>query len=332
MRSALALGLAVLPAVVAAGELRGGEAVAAPPLPWREPAPPARMFLQLPFGAPSVVEAGTVRAEAQLSYANSILVASSPSLTLDVDMESVEFLGFFRYGLWPGVEVQLGVPAVADYGGILDGPVQWGESAFGATSMPGRLDHPRGLARFRLNRPDGSGVRKDGAGAGLGDVWAGLKARLADQADAFPETSLHAVVKAPTGRPPYGSGEMDLGASVSAGWRHGRAGLWLQLDAIAPTGTLSQARFPTRVYGAAQLGAALAVSGAVTLHAQWATHLSPFARTGLAPLDETTHYLVAGSSVSLSSSLALEAAAAENVFSPAWGADFTLLLGLRATH
>ena len=50
---------------------------------------------------------------------------------------------------------------------------------------------------------------------------------------------------------------------------------------------------------------------------------------GLAPLDQPTHYLLAGASVALSGSLELEAAAAENVFSPAWGADFTLLLGLR---
>ena len=38
------------------------------------------MFLQLPFEGPSVVETRTVETELQLWYANSILVASTPSL------------------------------------------------------------------------------------------------------------------------------------------------------------------------------------------------------------------------------------------------------------
>jgi hypothetical protein len=329
VRAILALGLALFTAAASGAEEPGGaEGEDAPPLPWREPAPPARMFLQLPFQGPGMVEPGALRAEVQLSYANSILVAASPSLALDVDLESANLLGLFRHGLWRGVEAQLGVPAVVDYGGFLDGPIETFESALGATAMPGRLDRPHGLARFRLTRPDGSGVWHDGAGAGLGDVWAGLKARLADGASVLPALSVRAVVKAPTGRPPYGSGETDLGASLSAGWTLPRLRLSLQLDAIAPTAGLAQAKLATRVYGAAQLGAALAVGG-VWLHAQWATHLSPFARTGLAPLEATSHYLVAGAAVALSRSLALEVAAAENVFSPASGADFTLLLGLR---
>ncbi|HEY6104866.1 MAG TPA: DUF3187 family protein, partial [Anaeromyxobacteraceae bacterium] len=312
------------------GAAGGGEVEAAPPLPWREPAPPARMFLQLAFEGPAVVEPGTLRAEAQLSYANSILVAASPTLALDVDLESAGLTGLFRYGLWRGVEAQLGLPVMADYGGFLDGPIEAFERALGATSMPGRLDRPRGLARFRLTRPDGSGVWRDGAGTGLGDIWAGLKAHLLDGAGALPALSLRAVVKVPTGRPPFGSGEVDLGASLSARWTLGRVGLSLQLDAAAPTAGLREVGLATRPYGAGQLGAAVAVSGAVSLHAQWATHLSPFATAGLAPLDEPTHYLLAGASVALSGSLELEAAGAENVFSPAWGADFTLLLGLRA--
>lgn len=327
MRAVLALGLALLAAASRAEE--PGEDEAARPLPWREPAPPARMFLQLPFEAPELSPAGAPRPEVRLAYANSILLAASPSLALDVDLESAEVLGLVRWRLWSWAEAQLGVPAVVDYGGFLDGAIQGLEGALGATPMPGRRDHPRGLARFRLTRPDGGGIRRDGAGAGLGDAWAGLKAGLAEGAGALPALSVRAAVKAPTGRPPYGSGEVDLGAGLSAGWTLPRLRLWLQLDVVAPTAGLRQARLATRVYGAGQLGAALALGGAVWLQVQWATHRSPFARTGLAPLDATTHYLVAGVSLALSRWLALEAAAAENVFSPTSGADFTLLLGLR---
>jgi hypothetical protein len=287
------------------------------------------MFLQLPFEGPGLVEPGTLHAEAQLLYANSILVASSPSLALDVDVESAELLGIFRYRLSPGVEAQLGVPAAVDHGGFLDGSIDGMERVFRATPMPGRRDRPRDVARFHLVRPDGTGVWHDGAGGGLGDVWAGLKVRLADQAGGLPALSLRAVAKAPTGRPPFGSGEVDLGAGLSAGWNARSASASLQLDAAAPTAGLRKAGISTRAYGAGQLGIGFAVSEAVSLHAQWATHLSPFSNTGLAPLEEPTHYLLAGVSVALPGSLELEAAAAENVFSPAWGADLTLLLGLR---
>jgi hypothetical protein len=329
--AAIALALALPPAAAGgAAEPPGAESEPAPPLPWREPAPPARMFLQLPFEGPSVVETRTLEVELQLWYANSILVASTPSLALDVDLESADVQVLVRYGLARGVEAQLAVPAMVDTGGFLDGPIEAVERAFGATSMPGRLGRPRGLARFRLVRPDGTGVWRDGPAAGLGDVWAGLKVRLLDQTGGWPDMALRAVVKAPTGRVPYGSGELDAGASLSAGWTWNPVGLRLQLDAIAPTAGLRAVRISTRIYGAAQADVAVAVSGGVTLHAQWATHLSPYAATGLPPLDATTHYVIAGASVALSRPLSLEAAAAENVFSPAWGADFTLLLALRA--
>jgi hypothetical protein len=328
---AFVLVLALFPAAATgAGDPAIGEPGAAPPMPWREPAPPARMFLQLPFQGPELVEPGALRAEVQLTYANSILVASSPSLALDVDVESAGLLGLFRYGMGRGVEAQLGVPVIFDCGGFLDAPIEAVESALGATSMPGRPSHPPGLARFRLTRPDGSGIWRDGAGTGLGDVWAAIKARLIDEAGALPALSLRLVVKAPTGHPPYGSGEVDLGASSSAAWSLGRLTLSAQLDAVAPTAALSAARLSSHLYGAGQLGATVALSAAISLHIQWATHLSPFARTGLAALDEPTHYLLAGASLALSRSLEIEVGAGENVFSPASGADFTLLLGLRA--
>ncbi len=327
---ALALALALLPAAAAGVEPPDAGSEPAAPLPWREPAPPARMFLQLPFEGPTVVEARAFRAELQLWYANSILVASTPSLALDVDLESADLLALLRYGLGGGVEVQLAVPAMLDTGGFLDGPIEAVERAFGATSMPGRLGRPRGLARFRLVRPDGSGVWRDGPAAGPGDIWAGLKVHLLDGTGGWPEMAVRAAVKAPTGRVPDGSGELDLGAGLQAGWTWRRLGLRLQLDAIAPTAGLRAARVSTRVYGAGQADLAVALSDEVTLHAQWASHRSPFAATGLAPLDATTHYAIAGASVALSRSLELEAAAAENLFSPAWGADFTVLLALRA--
>ncbi len=57
------------------------------------------------------------------------------------------------------------------------------------------------VARFRLSRSDGTGIVRDGAGAGLGDVWTGLKVKLAGDSPGA-EVALRGAVKFPTGRLP----------------------------------------------------------------------------------------------------------------------------------
>ena len=324
--TAAALVIALGLGVCAPGPSR---AIEPAPLPWRETTPTARMYLQLPFEAPAVVGEGALAADFRLCYSNSILVGATPTLAIDVDAESAAFVALLRYGFAPGFEAQLAVPVFVDYGGFLDGSIDAVERFVGAGSMPHRRDRPNNLARFRITRPDGAGIRSDGPGVGLGDVWTGLKVQASEQRGLWPQIGLRAVVKLPSGQPPYGSGAADLGGSLLLGWSWLRLNVWLELDAAIPGGNLRAARVPAHAYGAAQLAVAVSVSSLVALNAQWSSHLSPFERTGIPQLDAPTHYLLLGVSVELTRSLLLEAAAVENVFSPASGADFSMLLGLR---
>ena len=317
------------PMLVSAEEPSREEARAAPPLPWQESTPTARMFLQLPFETPAVMGKGDVGGEVNLLYANSILVGSTPSLAIDVDIESAEILALFRYGFAAGFEAQLAVPVIIDYGGFLDGAITATERFFGAAPMPGRRDHPNNLARFRITRPDGSGIGRDGAGVSLGDAWTGFKALVMEQTGGWPMVALRAVIKLPTSRPPYGSDAVDLGGSLMIGWTWRWANLWIEMDAAYPTADLQAARISTHVYGATQLGLVVPLSDLLALNLQWSSHFSPFSRTGIPQLDAPTHYLLLGVTIGLSRFVRLEVAAVENIFCPASGVDVAILFGLR---
>jgi hypothetical protein len=320
-RVALGASLAVAGAALAA------EPTVPAPLPWQEPAPVARLFLQLPFEAPEVTPPRALEVGLRLLYSNSLLSARDAQLALDIHVETAQPTLGLRYGVARGIEAQLAVPLVVDYGGFLDRPIEVVEGWFDAAN-PQRKGRPRDVARYQFTRPDGSGILRDGAGAGLGDVWAGVKVSLGG-APGGGVLALRGALKLPTGRLPYGSEEVDAGASLLAAWTWTSTALRLQLDAAAPTASLPAVHVGTRPYGAFQAGVARRAGDAVTLQLQGSVHLSPLEHTGLGQLDGTTAYVLVGATFRLSRAVSLDAAVVENVFSPYRGADITFVLGVK---
>jgi hypothetical protein len=321
----LAFGLGFWAPMVVSAE----EPIREEPLPWQESSPTARMFLQLPFETPVVTGKGDLSGEIRFLYANSIMVGSTSSLAIDVDVESAEIRALFRYGFAAGFEAQIAVPVIVDYGGFLDGAIEATERIFGAASMPHRRDRPHNRAHFRITRPDGAGIVRDGAGAGLGDVWAGFKVLVTKHVGMIPAVAFRAAIKVPTGRPPYGSGAVDVGGSLLLGWTWRRVNLWIAVDAVCPTTYLEAARISTHAYGATHLGIVVPLSDLIALNVQWSFHSSPFSRSGIPQLDAPVQYQLLGVTIKLSRSVLLQVAAVENFFSPASGVDFAMLFGLR---
>lgn len=329
--AALAAGLA---AGAAAGTARAAEGALAgravpPPLPWQEPAPVARLFLQLPFEAPEPLPERALELGVRLLYSNSLLSGQSDRLTLDVHVETAQPTAWLRYGLAPGVEAELAVPFVADYGGFLDRPIEVVEGWF-AFSNPQRQGRPRNVAHFQLTGPGGGGILRDGPGAGLGDVRAALKVKLAGAPESGGSLAVRGAAKLPTGRLPYGSEELDLGASVLAAWCWSATAARLQLDLLVPTAGLPEVHLRTHAYGAVDLGLTHRMGERVALQLQGSGHLSPLVATGLDQLDAATAYVLAGVTVAVARAVELEAAVVENVFSPYRGADITFLLGVKS--
>lgn len=302
----------------------GGVPVA--PVPWREPAPLARLFLQLPFEAAEVLAPGALAVGFELLYSNSLLLAQNANFALDVDGETAQATLRLRYGLGHRLEAELGIPVVVDYGGFLDRPIEIVEGWFHAEN-PQRKSVPRNARRFHLTRPDGSGIAEDGPAAGLGDVWASLKVSLPTDLEAM-RLALRGAVKLPTGRLPFGSEELDLGASLLASWSSRDTAVWLEVDFLFPTADLPAVHIHTRPYGAVQLGVSQRIGDRVALVLQASGHLSPMRSTGLDQLDRPTAYLLGGVDVALSRSVRLHAAVTENIFSPYRGADITFPIGV----
>ncbi len=307
--------------------LQGAASLPAP-LAWQEPAPLARLFLQLPFEAPEVLRERTLEIGVRLLYSNSLLSAHNDQLTLDVHVETAQPTVWIRYGLVPGIEAQVALPFIVDYGGVLDQPIEVVEGWF-AFSNPQRKGRPRNVAHFQLTRPDGSGILRDGPGSGLGDAWAALKVMVVGGAGSRGSLALRGALKLPTGKLPYGSEELDVGGSLLAGWTWTSTAVRLQLDALVPAASLPAVRIHTHVYGAIDLGITQRLSDRVALQVQASGHVSPLTGTGLDQLDASTAYVLGGVTVALASCVSADIGLVENIFSPYRGADITFLLAVK---
>jgi hypothetical protein len=339
-----ALVAAVLPAVARPAEPAG-------PVPWQDPGPLARMFLQLPLDSPATTPSRALRATVDVINSNSTIRASSPSLEVDIHLETAQVTLVARRSVSSRLELQVALPLVVASGGFLDGAIDAVEGALrsrnasrsdlrpGSTHLAVRalaappvsgafLRTPGSVTRQATAGASSPGLVLTSPGAGVGDAWVAAKVLLAEQSGPRPAVALRAALKLPTGQAPYGSGETDVGGSLLLGWTFRSVGVWLALDGALPTGSFPGVPIDTRPYGAAQFATAWEVMGGFTLHAQASAHTSPIGGTGLEELDLPTYYVLLGATVSLAGFVDLRAGAAENVFSPKRGSDFTVMLGV----
>ncbi len=328
-----AAGLAAAAALLAGGGPSGAAAHAAegpaPPIPWQDQAPVARLFLQPPFEAPDLLAPGDLSVEARLAYSNSVFLAANDRLRVELDGETLRSALVLRYGLLDRLEATFELPIFLDYGGALDGTIEAVEEGFGALN-PVRRQLPRDAVIFDLSRPDGRAILRRGDDTGVGDVVVGAKLRLLDQAGWRPAVTLRGLVKAATGGTTFSSGSTDLGAGLLAGWTWRRAALRLALDVVRPGRALEAIDVDTEPYGSVQVGLALRPTRRFTLHLQASGHTSPIRGTGLAPLEDRTFYVLAGVGYAFSGRVSADLGIVENVFSPDSGADITLVGTLRA--
>ncbi len=298
----------------------------ASPIPWQDPAPPDRLFLQQPFEAPEVVGPSVIELSARLLYANIILVENVPSqVSYTFDEETGTLLLGARYGLGERFDISATLPVVLQYGGFLDSPIEFVEKLVGQEN-PTRFERPRNLTVFQITLPDGRTVERLVPGVGLGDLTFAVKGQLVVQHGLWPALSLGLALKLPTGGTTYGSGEADLGGSVLLGWTLGRVALRFALDLDVPTTSTALIGIPTRVYGALQGGIAIELGAGIALQIQGAAHRPPL---DIGRLGQDSYYALLGVTAALSRSLRLEAATAENVFCPGRGSDITFLFGVR---
>jgi len=308
--------------------LLGATVAAAPiplrPIPWQEPAPLGRLFLQQPFEAPQPESGLSVQA---LS-ANLFMKGGRPGgfeYTVDEEIASLSFTG--QVVLADRVGLSLSVPVIIQYGGWLD-PIVDGVEKLVHARHARRGDKPfQTVARF--STAGGRVLEQIGPAASLGDVSLGARWLLVAQDGLRPALALRGALKAPTGGHLAGSGTWDVGAGVLAGWEAGFFAAHVAFDVAVPCGRLDVLELQTRPYGSVQVGFAFRTSDAIALHLQLSGHTSPLRIEDAPGLSGSTLYVLAGAEWQVAPGAALALSAVENYLSPGRGADFSVLLGLR---
>jgi hypothetical protein len=308
--------------------LIGATVAAAPiplrPIPWQEPAPLGRLFLQQPFEAPEPETGLSV----QVLSANLLMKggrAGGFEYNVDEEIASFSFTGQLVLG--ERVGLSLTVPLIVQYGGWLDPVVDGVEKLLHARSARRGTTPFQTVVRFAT--ADGRVLERVGPAASLGDLTLGARWWLVTQDGLRPALALRAALKAPTGGMLAGSGTWDVGAGVLAGWEAGFFAAHVAFDVAVPGGRLDALELATRPYGSAQVGFGFRTSDAIALHLQLSGHTSPLRIDDAPGLTESTFYILAGAEWQVAPGATLALSAVENFLSPGGGADFSVLLGLR---
>ena len=298
------------------------------PIPWRNPAPLDRLFLQQPFEAPEPEGSGV---SVQFLSANMFLQGGRRGgfqYDIDEEIATFSFTGQLRIGERWGLSVM--VPLVLQYGGWLDPVIDGVEKLLHARSARRGSTPFQTIARF--GTPGGPVLEQEGPGASLGDVTVGAQGWLATQEGVRPAVALRAALKFPTGGGLAGSGTWDVGAGVLAGWEAGFFAAHLAFDVAIPRGRLHVLELPTRPYASLQVGLGFRASEAVGLHLQVSGHTSPLRVDDAPGVSGPTYYVLAGAEWQVAPEASIALSVAENFLSPGRGADFSVLLGVRLTR
>ena len=308
--------------------LIGATVAAAPiplrPIPWQEPAPLGRLFLQQPFEAPEPETSLSL----QVLSANLLMKGGQPGgfdYSVDEEIASISLTGEVAIGDRMGLS--LTVPVVVQYGGWLDPVVDGVEKLLHSRSAR------RGTRSFqttvRFATADGRVLEQNGPTASIGDLTLGARWLLVTQDGFRPALAMRAALKAPTGGTLAGSGTWDVAGGVLAGWEAGFFAAHLAFDLAVPSGRLDVLDLPTRPYGSVQVGFAFRTSDAIALHLQLSGHTAPLRIDDAPGLTGSTFYVLAGGEWQVAPRTTLALSMAENFLSPGRGADFSVLLGLR---
>ena len=297
------------------------------PIPWQEPAPLARLFLQQPFEAPQP-DAGI---SLQILSANILLRGGrAGGFQYSVDEETASFAFTGQLVLGERLGLSLTVPLVVQYGGWMDPLIAGVEQLLNDESIRRGSKSFRTVVRF--SAANGRVLEQLGPADSFGDLTLGAHWWLVTQDGFRPALAIRGALKAPTGGPLVGSGTWDVGAGVLAGWEAGFFAAHVAFDVAVPSGRFEALDLSTRPYGSIQLGFGFRTSDTFVLHLQGSGHTSPVLVADAPAFSVTDYYVLAGAEWQLAPGATLALSGVENVFSPGRGADFSVLLGLRLVH
>lgn len=160
-----------------------------------------------------------------------------PSYDIDrveLDMEVHKLDLVFTYGLTERSDIQLDVPYLIFWGGLLDNVVDFFEDLLEVTSPSSRGERKANAYKYFVRSSRQTLIDKEDPENGLGDLVCSFKYKLTDERVLLPTLSLRTAIKFPTGSENklLGSGKFDYDFGILGQKRLGRLYLYCNFDTV----------------------------------------------------------------------------------------------------
>ena len=304
---------------------------------WQERAGPISIVnqspIQLLFLQPIPDRADTLPAghgsiRLNTTITNTLVSQKSEHYTAVVDMEMIRTSLEASYGVLPGLELGLSLPAANYYSGFMDKPILEVEKFFG---------DPRNIREKQDANQFACFVRKDGKvlisgsnnSTGMGDLVLRAKGKVCDQGDTLPGLSTRVSVKLPTGDKDraFGSGEVDWGLGLLLQKDIDKISVYLNADVTFPGDAFDDAGVSLSEFYTLMIGAEYRFTPRFSALAQMNWITRPFKDTGLEMLDRRIVDLLIGLSYRTKKGIFIQIGGIEDICDSCdAGADFTFFL------
>ena len=217
-----------------------------------------------------------------------------------VDMEMIRSSLELRYGIFSGIEIDMSLPFVYGYGGIMDHDILEFEKLWFESSRDIReKEDKKGWANrytFFVQKDGKTFIHGEERGSGLGDLALTVKGKILDEGEIVPCLSARLSVKIPTGddERAFGSGEVDYGLGLLLQKTIKNFTAYLNADVIFPGQAFKDEDISLRPFYEIMLGGEYKFSERFSGLLQLSYITRPFEHTGLIMLDDRMWYFLLG--------------------------------------
>jgi len=185
------------------------------PIPVVNQSPVQLLFLQhMPDRADMLPQGhGCIRLDTAMT--NTLVSGKSEHYVATIDTEMVRTSLQLSYGLLPGLELGLSIPAIHYYSGVMDGFIEDVENLFGDSRNIRENQDTNRFVCF-VKKDDKTIISASENSIGMGDLVLKAKAKVWDEGNLLPALSIRSALKLPTGDKDqaFGSGEIDWGLGL----------------------------------------------------------------------------------------------------------------------
>lgn len=250
--------------------------------------------LFLPLNAPSVETASYDHSfSVDLSYSSVYMVRSSPTWSVNLDMEVAELNFRYRKDILNLFELGIDIPIVSFNSGFMDDFLSSYHKIFGFSDY-GRSGRPGNAFLYEVKKNGVLVMKGEGGRVGIGDVRLTAKKTLLND---DPAVSLMADIELPTGSASkgFGNGSVDTGVGLLVDKKLSeKIKAYLNLGAVFPGDLKARETIKLKnfVYGGVCVEAE--VSKNFSLLGQVFAQSSPFPKTGISSIDRMAVLLTVG--------------------------------------